>query len=219
MNLMFDQYHYDYGSQGQVGAEDSPVRLECKVIGRSQPPVEGIPAIAERVGVDLVKMDPSSAEDQLWMEAVLYPEWTTERERLRAALKIRVERGLRTVIGDALEVVPSLLDELPGALCLLLSHCLGQWPAESRRALDDLLRNTSRRRDIHRVDIELLHDEPPRSIRERLVKLAAAKIPILQKSFPSRIEYTGYVNGQAHNRLLGHGDSFGVWLDWHPLHG
>jgi hypothetical protein len=214
MNLMFDQYHYDYGSHGQVGAQDSPVRLQCKILGAAQPPVHSMPAIADRIGVDLVKMDPALPADRLWMEAVLYPEWTQERERLRAALEVRVARGLRTVIGDAIEVVPGLLEELPGPLCVLLSHCLGQWPPASRIALEDMLRNASRHREIHRLDIELIHDEPPQSIRERLVKLASAGIPIVSKSFPSRIEHTKYADGEVARRLLGYGDSFGVWLDW-----
>lgn len=214
MNLMFDQYHYDYGAHGRVGAEDSTVQLECKVIGSSRPPLDAIPPIADRVGVDLVKMDPSSPDDRLWMEAVLYPEWTTERERLRAALSIRVARGLRTVIGNALDVLPPLLEELPGSLCVLLSHCLGQWPAQSRIALHEMFRAASLHRDIHRLDIELLHNESPQSIRGRFAKLLAAGIPILQKNFPSRIEHTEYKDGAATSRLLGQGDSFGVWLDW-----
>jgi hypothetical protein len=160
-------------------------------------------------------MDPSVPDHRLWMEAVLYPEWTVERERLRSALSIRVARGLRTVIGDALAVLPPLLEELPGSLCVLLSHCLGQWPAESCTALHEMLREAGRHRTIHRLDIELLHHEPPQSTRQRLAKLISAGIPLMQKSFPSRIEHTAYVNGEASQCILGQGDSFGVWLDWY----
>jgi hypothetical protein len=215
MNLMFDAYHYNYGSQGEVGDADSTVRLDCKVIGSSRPPIDAIPVVAERVGVDLVKMDPTVPADRLWMEAVLYPEWNKERERLRAALEIRVARGLRTVIGDALTVLPPLLEKLPGSLCVLLSHCLGQWPEDSRLALHEMLRGASRQRAIHRLDVELIHEESPQSIRGRLAKLVAAGIPLVQKSFPSRIEHTAYVDSKVKNRLLGQGDSFGVWLDWY----
>ncbi len=214
MNVMFDEYHYDYGSHGQVGNRESPIQLECKIIGASRPPIDAIPRIATRVGVDLVKVDPSVPLDRLWMEAVLYPEWTTERDRLRAALSIRANRGLRTVIGDALDVVPPLLEELPGSLCVLLSHCLGQWSTASRAELDRVLCEASRHRPVHRLDIDLLHNEPPQSIRGRLAKLVSAGIPLWQKSYPSRIEHTVYVDGEARHRLLGQGDSFGVWLDW-----
>jgi hypothetical protein len=214
MNLMFDEYHYDYGQAGQAGSATSPVRLQCKVIGAGRPPVDSIPRITERIGVDLVKMDPASPEDRLWMEAVLYPEWNVERERLRAALSIRLTRKFRTLIGDALDVVPPLLEELPGSLCVLLSYCLGQWSAAAKTELDQMLRRASRQRDIHRLDIDMLHDERPQSIRGRLAKLAAAGIPLQQKSFPSRIEHTWYAKADAKARILAHGDGFGVWLDW-----
>jgi hypothetical protein len=214
INLLFDEYHYDYGAYGQVGSEQSPVRLQCKVIGTARPPVNAIPQIAQRVGVDLVKMDASSPLDRLWMEAVLYPEWHLERERLRAALSIRMARPIRTVIGDALQVAPPLLEELPGSLCVLLSYCLGQWSEAAKKDLDEMLRRASRHRDIHRLDIDMLHNESPQSIRGRLVKIAVAGLPIRQKCFPSRIEHTWYSNTQAQARVLAHGDGFGVWLDW-----
>jgi hypothetical protein len=214
MNLMFDEYHYDYGPFGQVGPAESPVRLQCKVIGTGRPPVESLPRIACKVGVDLVKMDPSSPLDALWMEAVLLPEWKVERAHLRAALSIRVRREVRTVIGDALEVAPPLLEELPGTLCVLLSYCLGQWSEAAKTELDEALRGASRHRDIHRLDIDMLHNEPPQAIRGRLAKLVAGGIPISQKCFPSRVEHTWYAKGEATPRILAHGDGFGAWVDW-----
>jgi hypothetical protein len=214
MNLMFDEYHYDYGPFGTVGRADSPVRLQSKVIGTGRPPIEGIPRIATKVGIDLVKMDPSSPLDALWMEAVLQPEWKLEREHLRAALSIRVRHEVRTVIGDALEVAPPLFEELPGTLCVLLSYCLGQWSEEAKAGLDEALRHASRHRDIHRLDIDMLHNEPPQAIRGRLAKLVAGGIPINQKCFPSRVEHTWYAKGHATPRILAHSDGFGVWVDW-----
>jgi hypothetical protein len=214
MNLMFDEYHYDYGPFGQAGRSDSPVQLQCKVIGTGRPSIDSIPRIASKVGVDLVKMDPASPLDALWMEAVLFPEWQAERERLRAALTIRVARNVRTVIGDALQVAPPLFEELPGTLCVLLSYCLGQWSEAAKAELDAALRRASRHRDIHRLDVDMLHNEPPQAIRGRLAKLVAGGIPVNQKCFPSRIEHTWYAKGDATARVLAHGDGFGAWLDW-----
>ena len=54
LNLLFDEYHYDYGAKGQVGVESSPVRLNCKVIGSGAAPIDTIPMVHKRVGVDLV---------------------------------------------------------------------------------------------------------------------------------------------------------------------
>jgi hypothetical protein len=214
LNLLFDEWHYDYGPEGRIGAQDSPVRLSCKVIGGRHPPVGALPRIAERLGVDLVTVDPSDPLERLWMESVLCPEWTEERKRLKAALEVRVARELRTIKGNALDILPSLLEKLPGSLCILQTYCMGHWSATEKLELEELLTRASRRRDIHRVGIEMPERESPLAARERLAKLSAAGIPVLQKSFHSPIEHMWYTNGDVKTRVLGQGDGFGVWLDW-----
>jgi len=214
LNLLFDQYHYDYGAAGALGVDGSPVQLNCKLVGSGRAPVETVPHVAHRVGVDLVTIDPSDPGERLWMEAVLCPEWATERARLEAALSVRNAYPLQTLQGDALELLPSLLEELPGSLCILQSYCMGHWSEVAKSDLEAVLLRASRHRDIHRVGIEMPEQEPPQTARARLQKLASAGIPILQKSFASRIEHTAYINGKSSNRLLAQGDGFGVWLDW-----
>ena len=214
MSLQFDQYHYDYGPVGQLGADHSPVHLNCKVIGSSRPPIEAIPQVAERVGVDLVTIDPLDPLERLWMEAAVYPEWLEERGHLRGALALRATHPIRMIMGDALEVLPSLLEGLPGSPCVLHSYCLAQWTEAGKRELDDVLRRASRNRDIHRIGLDSPERESPGTIRGRLGKLAAAGVPLRQKSLPSYIEHTWYVKHGARTRVLGQADGFGGWIDW-----
>jgi hypothetical protein len=216
LNMLFDEYHYDYGSAGQLGPESSPVHLQCKIIGPEPPPIDTMPRVTRRVGVDLVKVDPNDALQQLWMEAVLCPEWKQERARLKAALALRAQQNLEIIEGDALRVVPSLLETLPGNLCILMSYCIGHWSQAARAELDELLRRASHHRTIHRLSVEMPDSEPAQTARTRLARLAAAHLPMLQKSSPSRIDYTGYEAGEVRTRLLGQGDCFGLWLDWEP---
>jgi hypothetical protein len=216
LNLLFDQYHYDFGPHGQVGPDHSPVRLACKVLGHSRPPTDGIPRVITRVGVDLVKVDPLDSLERLWMQATLFPEWKAERERLDAALAIRVAHPLRVIAGDAIEVLPSLLAEVPGTLCVLYTHCMGQWSESAKRGLNDMLCDASRERDIHLVGIDRLHKQPPEMLRGRLAKLSSAGIPLTQKSFPSLIEHKWYANLHVKTRPLGQADGFGAWIDWDP---
>jgi hypothetical protein len=216
LNLLFDQYHYDYGPAGKSGVTDSPLTLTCKVIGATRPPIDGLPPVAERLGVDLVAIDAADPSERLWMEAMLCPEWTAERERLKVALSIRTAHRLRIAIGDALEVLPSLLNKLPGALCILHSICMLQWTTASKLKLHEMLRTASRQREIHRVGMEVPDVEQPETIRGRLARLAVAGVSPLQKSFPAEIKYTNYLNGEATSHRLAQGDGFGAWLDWYP---
>ena len=174
-----------------------------------------MPTVAHRVGVDLVKVKLSDPLQRLWMEAVLLPEWKEERARLKAALSIRVQRELTIIEGNALEVVQPLLEELPGRLCILMSYCRGHWSAETLRELDGVIRDASRHRDIHRLDVDTPDSESPQDARARLIRLAEARVPILRKRSPFRMDHTRYSRKQVETRLLGEGDIFGEWVDWH----
>ena len=216
LNLSFDEYHYDYGVAGQVGAENASVRLSCKVIGKSRPPIDVIPRVRHRVGIDLVGVDCSDPDARMWMEAVLFPEWRVERARLRKALALRSERQIRMVTGDAVTALPPVLEELPGPVMILHSFCMGQWSAAAQGKLDEVIRYASRHRDIHRIGIDATDGEPPQTIRARLAALSAAGISITQKNLPARIEHTLYSQGVAGEmKLLGHADGMGSWIDWH----
>jgi hypothetical protein len=217
LNLLFDEYHYDYGPEGRVGKEASQVRLECRLIG-ARPPIDNIPRVSRRVGVDLVAIDPTASVDRSWMEAMLCPEWHEERRHLREALSVRALHGVQTIAGDALAVMPPLLEEIRAPVCVLHTYCMGQWSADAQQTFDGILRDASRSHEIHRVGIEVPEDEAARSTRLRLAKLAAAGFSLSQKSLPSRIEYTHYVHGHTRSQVLGHADGFGAWLDWHPDH-
>lgn len=215
LNMLFDEYHYDYGEAGSVGVVNSPVQLKCRIIGSGRPPVGVMPKLAYRVGVDLVKVDLSEPSEHIWMQAVLPPEWKTEQARLKAALSIRSQRNLRIIQGDALKAVGPLLEELPGQLCILMSYCRGHWSEVALTELHEVLRLASQHRDIHRLDVDSPDSEAPQNARRRLIRLAAAGIPVLKKRSPFTMDHTWYTGGKAHSRQLGEGDIFGEWLDWH----
>lgn len=214
VNLLFDEYYYDYGPTGRVGPEQSCVRLDCRDIGSYRPPVNGLPRIAQRVGVDLMGLDLSDPNEHLWMQAVLAPEWREERKHIKTAVALRASRPIRILLGDALEVLPGLLADLTGALCVLHTHCMGQWSEEAKLRLDQILREAARDRDVHRIAIDRLYQEPPEWIRARLKKLVAAGIPLTQKSMPSSIEHTWYTKSAVKTHLLGQADGLGGWIDW-----
>src|SRR5262249_13726142 len=150
------------------------------------------------------KIDLSDPSERLWMEAALCPEWTTEREHFRAAVRGRANYPTRVIMGHALEGLPSPIPELRGTLFVLHTYCMGQWSAAAKAELDDILRASSRGRDIHRIRIDTPDQESPEAVRDQLGKLAAAGIPIARKSVRSEILHTWYAKQDARTRLLGH---------------
>ena len=215
LNLLLDEYYYDYGPAGRAGPEDAAVRLSCKVLGSVRPPTDTVPVLAEKIGVDLVTVDCSDPDARLWMEAMLFPEWREERQRLRKALLLRATRKSRMLRGNAVEVLPSLLEELSGPVLVLHTYCMGQWPAEAQEQLDRILRDASHHRELHRIGVDVPGPEPAQVVRTRLAALSRAGIPIQQKCLAARIEHTCYRAGNSQASLLGHADGFGAWIHWH----
>lgn len=214
LTLLFDEYHYDYGDAGRVGNAGSPVHLSCKLLGEQRPPIEALPRVRDRIGVDLVTVDCSDPDARLWMEAMLFPEWREERRHLRQALSLRAARPLRVLSGNALEVLPSLLEELEGPVLVLHSYCMGQWFAQAQGRLHQIFRDASREREIHRIGVEVPAVEPPEVVRSRFMALSRARVPLQQKTLPAWIEHTRYFRGDGRTELLGYADGFGAWVDW-----
>ncbi len=71
LNLLCDRYFYDYGDLGTAGDPHSPVRLRCQVAGGERPPVEAVPAVAFRIGVDLDPVDVRDEDQTTWLRALV----------------------------------------------------------------------------------------------------------------------------------------------------
>ncbi|MGE0387216.1 MAG: DUF2332 domain-containing protein [Gammaproteobacteria bacterium] len=157
-NLLFDRYHYDYGAAGTAGDPDSPVRLQSEF--RGEPAVVAarmprrIPAVARRAGIDINVIDVGDEDQYRWLLANLWPEQLGRRRNFEAAIGILRRNPLRVEAGDALEVLPRLIDEFDGPLCVFHSAVLYYWTPAQIAALDALLADTGRRRPVHRFGIE-----------------------------------------------------------------
>jgi hypothetical protein len=150
--LTSDAYAYDVPGRGRVGPGDAPLVLTGRYEG--DPPV-GLPAIGRRIGIDLQPLDAASPGDRRWLLALCLPELREQQARLAVALDVVARSEIELVTGDALERLPDVLAEIEGPVCVLHSVCLLYWPDEARASLEELLRNESRMRDIHRLGFEL----------------------------------------------------------------
>lgn len=63
LNLLFDRFHYDYGTGTTSGNEESTVRVDT--VARTPIPADSVivPPVARRMGVDLNPLDVSDAGD------------------------------------------------------------------------------------------------------------------------------------------------------------
>ena len=194
LNLLWDRYGYDYGEGRRCGDASSPVQLPCAVRGSLLPPAPDVlPRVGYRVGIDLQPVDLMDPQGTTWLRALVWPEHRLRREILGYAIEIAREEPPTVIAGDAVEVLPGLLEDIPWDhhLCVYHSHTLNQFPLESRGAFDSLVERWGRIRDLDLVSMELG-----------------------QGVGHSVVELTSYQGGVKTVRLLAECDTHGAWVRW-----
>jgi hypothetical protein len=132
-----DRYAYRYGEQ-VVGAGE-PV-LDCAATGVAPP--AGVPEVVWRAGLDLNPLYVSGPADVAWLEALIWPEHTHRRARLRAAAAVAAAEPPLLVRGDLVDDLPALAAQAPAAATLVVFHTsvMYQVPVPRREAFAETVR-------------------------------------------------------------------------------
>jgi hypothetical protein len=137
LGLHPDRYCYRYG--GHLLGSSGPV-LDCALTGAAPP--ARLPDVAWRAGLDLNPLDVTNPADLAWLEALVWPEQTHRRDRLRAAAAIAAAHPPMLVCGDLTEELLPLAAQAPAGATLVVFHTsvLYQVPEARRAAFVDLVR-------------------------------------------------------------------------------
>jgi hypothetical protein len=162
LGLHLDRYHYTYRVPGapdrSVGDPGSTVRLSCEVRPGPVPPVPPrIPRVAARVGVDVEPLDLADRRTLAWLAACVPPE-VGAVTRFAAAAAIAAAEPVRCVRGDLLDVLPGVVEQIPGEflVCLVDTYVHVFLPEADLRRFDGLVDSLGRRRDIEWVSVDPL---------------------------------------------------------------
>ena len=132
-----DRYAYRYGDHS-LGS-GSPV-LDCAATGLTPP--SALPQVVWRAGLDLNPLDVTDPADVAWLDALIWPEHTHRRARLREAAAVVAADPPSLVRGDALDDLPALAARAPAGATLVVFHTsvLYQVPPERRAAFAERVR-------------------------------------------------------------------------------
>ncbi|MGE0385549.1 MAG: DUF2332 domain-containing protein [Gammaproteobacteria bacterium] len=194
--LLFDEYRFDYGPAGATGRPDARLTVKLPVTGSGFVAPPRLPRVARRIGVDLGPVDPGDPLEHRWIRANLFPEWLDQSMRLSAALDIRATYPLETVRGDAIELLPALLDTIRGPLCVMHSGFMNYLTDAQRERLESILREHSRRRLLHKVGLDVTMPEFSKGVHRLFLR------------------HTIYREGVPQETLLGDTDTLGQALAW-----
>ncbi len=156
LNLLWDSYQYRYSDGSVFGPSNSEVVIECELRNEMPDIPRGLPNVAFRRGVDLNPVDLGDDEQFLWMMALVWPDHPDRAALLRAARRTWLNDPPCVERGDALEVLPRVLAEVPHdtTLCVFHCHTLNQFPSEARNAFYAILDRESLERPVYHVSSE-----------------------------------------------------------------
>src|SRR5262249_34533804 len=123
--LHLDRYRYVFrGPAGRVttvGDAESRVLIETDVRGSMMPPIgTALPGFVDRIGIDAEPLDISVPAVRAWLAACV-PQEIGAVTRFHCAAEIAAAHPVRTVRGDADEVLAGVLAAIPAGprICLL----------------------------------------------------------------------------------------------------
>ncbi|HUP84569.1 MAG TPA: DUF2332 domain-containing protein [Acidimicrobiales bacterium] len=208
LNLLLDRYRIDYGDHGATGPADSPVRIDCELVGeapvRLQPP-----PIAARIGLDRAPVDLSNPDGARWLLACVWPD-TGRLERTRAALELASANSIEVVAGDLADDLATVAAKLPSGvpLCVTTSWVLAYLSPRRRAAFVNRLADLAADRPVAWVNAEgpgVIEGLPP--------------LPDLDPRFaggidPSVLAVTVFDASVPSTHVLGLCHAHGTWLQW-----
>lgn len=114
-----DRWQYRY-EDSVVGDPRAPL-LTCEPFGAFTAPIR-LPQVMWRAGLDLNPLDVTEADDVRWLEALIWPEQTERRDRLREAIAIAQDDPALLVAGDLNDDLAALATKAPGDATLVIFH-------------------------------------------------------------------------------------------------
>ncbi len=156
LNLNWDQYRYRYSSGDEFGPDDSKVVIECDARNGLPELPTALPQVSFKIGIDLEPVDLSDDEEYRWMQALIWPEHGDRSRLLSAARVVWLQTRPTVLQGDAVELLPDALAEVPkeAALCVFHCHALNQFSVEARERFNSVLRDVSMGRTVYHIPSE-----------------------------------------------------------------
>jgi hypothetical protein len=198
LNLYWDRYGYRYTKNGELvaaGAPGAKLVIDTPLKGDHVPPLGPPPSVSKRIGLELHPVDLDNEDDRDWLKALVWPDHLERFQRLEQALAANASWPHDIRAGDAVELLPDVLAEIPeknGTLCVYHTMAIYQFTSAMKRAIEDMLTIASVRRPLFRLSLEWTDGAYP---------LMLAR----------------YADGAVTSRVLAMGGAQGSWLEWHGL--
>jgi hypothetical protein len=224
LGLHLDRYRYRVGT-GAFGPADASVRLDCEARGDRQPPADGLPAMAERVGIDVHPVNLGDPDARAWLEACAPPE-ESALYRLAAAVDVARRHPAAIVAGDAVDALPGVLAGLrpdvlaglprPGRIIVVDAYLAVFLEPERRARLAGILAEAGRERPVTWLSLDPLVPLGPagRDSVQGFPVPAALVDDYRRRGVFAVLGARTFHRGTDRGRLLARAHPSGRWIDW-----
>jgi hypothetical protein len=175
--LRFDAYRYDLGGR-TWGRPLSPVEIRTRWRGSAPgPDLDPLPVVADRVGVDLHPVDVTDPDERLWLRSLIWPENRAQADLQDAALGVVAADPPRTIGGDAVEVLPRVVADVPVGTPVVVFHAATRLHvAEDRRdRFDEAIAGVGETHELFHLSLEAAPERHPLAFAVRLRHGCAAE--------------------------------------------
>lgn len=219
--LHLDRYRYGY-RRGAVtdtlGDAGAAVVIETELRGELAPPIPAaLPRVSYRVGIDAEPLDVTDAEVRRWLAACV-PQEIGAVTRFHEAVQVALAYPAHTVRGDASEVLPSVVADLPeqALVCLMDTYVHVFFSAEELDRFRTLVDAIGAERDLDWVSIDPL---VPMGEAATSSVLGIEVPPALlgrnrREGVFGVIGRLSYRDGRRSGALLGLAHPGAAWLEW-----
>jgi hypothetical protein len=206
LTLLCDRYRLEYGEHGATGPAQSPVVVNCRVVGGHPPIAAALPPLVARVGIDRDPVDLANPDDARWLLACVWPD-TGRLERVAASIELAQRDLPEVVAGDANDVLPEVLGTLPdGAVAVVLTTwAFAYFSIDDRARFIELLKAQSHTRSITWLSAEGAGT---------VGAFADVDVPSHDATTSNILGAMTFEHGAVHEELLGFVQQHGSWIDW-----
>jgi hypothetical protein len=143
LNLRFDRYRYELGSEGW-GPDDSPVTLRARLTA-GRPLLVAPIIVAARAGCDPRPVDPRTEDGRLTLLSYVWADQVERIERLRAAMTLAVETEAPVERAGAAEWIEERLAEpAPDVATVVFHSIVMQYlPDDERQRFEGAVRSAA----------------------------------------------------------------------------
>ena len=158
LNMIWDSYGVDYMRGADLAARVQPearLRLSCELKG-TVPPVNRVPRILSRLGLERDPVDLTDERDRDWLRAVIWGDQPHRLARLESAIAMFLNEPMPIRTGDALGLLPDALADLPGddPVCVYHTIAVYQFIPAMKTMLQSQLAAAGLRRPVWHLALE-----------------------------------------------------------------